>query len=283
MTLPQHVTFEVGGTIYLDQLTRPAAATVEVVTGSGAIIVAADTEATISSIDTVLAAAASRGATALNVSNTTGIANGSLLHLQDDPEAVLVASVGEGGAVTLRRPLLKDHASAGVVEGTRVSYALNATQAAQLWWDGHAKWTCDGVVDFTAVECTKFPLRRKATAQDLYDRLPKLYELLDPEVDIERLLNLGHDEVLERIGIAGRAKTFTGSSEFITATVLAAAMIHYQSQPTPEGKEMFERYREELVSKIEQLVAVVPRDANQSGTVEKSDMLSMRTVELRRA
>jgi prepilin-type processing-associated H-X9-DG protein len=281
VSLPQHITQNVGGTVSIDLLTRPTTVTLDIYTGEGASIVSA-ASGTVSTISTTLSAAPSRGDVSITVGANTGIAAGSVFWIQDDPEAVLAYKVATT-TISLRRPLLKDHASGATVQGTRCSYTVLAAAANVLFFDGRVKWTIDGVTEWTALECTKYPLKRHCSIQDVIDRQPMLYEILTPGVDTERLLDLAHDEVLERIGVLGRRiRVFPASSEFVSATAMAALMLHYQPQATDEGTRLYERYESLTQREVERVVEITPRDDNQDGVVQAAEKVSMRSVILRR-
>jgi len=281
VSLPQHITQNVGGTVSIDLLTRPTTVTLDIYTGEGAAIVSS-ASGTVSTINTTLSSAAARGATSIAVAAATGIAAGKVFWIQDDPESVLAYKLATL-AVSLRRPLLKDHVSGATVQGTQVTYSVASTAAATLFFDGRVKWTIDGVTEWTALECTKYPLKRHCSIQDVIDRQPMLYEILTPGVDTERLLDLAHDEVLERIGVLGRRiRVFPASSEFVSATAMAALMLHYQPQATDEGTRLYERYESLTQREVERVVEITPRDENQDGVVQAAEKVSMRSVILRR-
>ena len=285
MSLPQHVTCGVGGTIHVDVKDLPLNARVSILDFDGTALVSSGT-ANVSQVNTTLSGAGTKGDTAINVSSNTGFAVGVTCWLQDDPEEILVRKIS-GGTISLRRPLMYDHANAATVEGSRISYTVNAAVANTPWWDGRAEWNIDGTIQhYTAVECTKYPLVRLATAQDLFDIEPKIYHLLDDEADIERLLDLGMEQVLKRVALSApdlRARVYTGSMEFRHATALAALSLYYMRQPGEMAKDMWTRYREELEKEIQAICQVVPRDANQDGTMTADERPSVRTVVLRRA
>lgn len=282
MSLPQHITYQEGGTIYYDALSLPSNVVVDIFTGDNSQLVTSQA-ANISSISTALSNAASRGATSINLTNVDGVECGSVVWLQDDPEPALVRKIDNSNVAYLRRPLLKDHVSNATVQGTRCSYAVNSAVANATFFEGRIKWTLDGKVDWAALECTKYPLKRHATIQDVFDRQPKLYELLDPETDTERLLDLAHDEVLQRIGAQGRARVFTGSPEFKNATVLAMLMLFYERMSSNEGKELFERYSNLFEADLERSMNTTPRDTNQDGVVAPAEQMMTGSVIIRRA
>ena len=281
MSLPQHITYGEGGTVYIDLQTRPTSVTVTIEKSDGSDIVIGKT-ATINSVNTTLSGAASQGAATVSVVSASNIANGQVLYMSDDPEHVLVQSVN-GTTVTLRRPLMKNHISGAAFQGTRASYTVSSSDAGSLMWDGRIKWTVDNVIEWSEIECTKYPLRRRATIQDAYDRQPKLYEILDSEVDTERLLDLGHEEVLSRIGAKHRARVYPGSMSFISATVLAALMLYYEHQPTEQGTVLYERYTQLLQEELERVTEIIAPDSDQDGKIEATDRQAFSAIVVRRA
>lgn len=286
MSLPQQLVYGAGGTVSIDVPRLPQNAQVTVLQSDGTVVIG-PVAATLSAINTLLNTTCYAGDLAINVANTTGIAANSTFWLQDDPEEVLARKVGTGGTVTLRRPLLYDHVVNAVVEGTRLSYEVPAANASTLFWDGRAEWNIDGagVTDYTAVECGKYPLRRLATAQDMADIEPQLYNLIDSEASLERLLDLAFERVLSRVATMApdmRTRVFTGSSEFRHCTALMAWTLFYMRQRGPEAQGLYERFGKELDGELARICQVVPRDADQDGTVEIDEKASVRTVRLRR-
>lgn len=281
MPLPQHVTKDVGGTVYLDLLARPAAApTLTAYQDNGTTVVDAKTS-TLAAADTTITTALVKGATQLVVASATGIVRGQKLWLQDDPEAVLVRRV-DGTTIYLQRPVLKAHVNGAAVVSTRASYAVTAAEAAETFWDGRVKWTVDGVIKWTALECTLYPLDRVADAQDLFDENPKVADVVDTEEEMERSLDAAHRHVLSLIGARGRARVFPGSDAFIVCTALAWWKRHYRPLKGEANKEMYDRYRAELVEEISRTVETTPRDLNQDGIITESEKMSFSSIPLAR-
>jgi len=284
VSLPQHIRYRSGGSIHIDLRTRPDAATVRIIDGGDSEKMSS-TSASISVVSTALSGAVSTGAVSFNVANGTNMAAGMAYWIQDDPEEALARRI-DGNTVYLRRPVVYNHVNAAVVEGTRVTCAINSAIANSLWWDGRAEWNIDGSVYYTAVECTKYPIDRLATVQDLFDIEPALYDMLDDEADIERLLDLGHQEVLKRIAKASpdmRARVFTGSMEFKSATALASLYIFHRRRATEESRQLAETYKLDLATEIDSICVVVPRDADQDGVIEPDERINPRTVKISRA
>jgi len=241
---------------------------------------------TISTVDTKLNAAVSRGATAINVNANTGFAVGGKFWLQDDPEEALCQKVA-GVAITLRRPLTRDHIAGAAIEGTRVSYACNATDAGMAFWDGHLDWNLAGVIEEqSCFECTEFFNVRRATVQDLYDEDPQFYSLWDPKMDLERALDLAHDDVLSFVATKPadqRARVVPASREFIKATVFQFFHRLYRPRAGNDNAELAKSYRAQTIEEIDRMCLILPRDADQDGVVEVSEKIAHGTVRLRRA
>ena len=281
MSLPQHIQFGKGGNISIDVASAATAATVTLRAGDGTVKFS-DQAATPSTISTTITGAIVAGATSLNVASNTGIAAGSVINLEDDPEEILVSKISTL-AVTLRRPTLHAHINAAVVAGSRVTFAVNSAIANTMFWDGHAEWNIDGTIDFTAVEVTRYPMLRKATAQDMFDLEPKLYDILDGEQDFERLLDVAHELVLgelSKMSPDSRARVIPASAAFRSATCLAALYIHYRRRAGDDARELADRYSEYMKRELDSITSSNPRDADQDLTVHSDEKISARTVRL---
>ncbi len=285
MALPQHLVYAVGGTIYIDVPSLPSNAQVRIFSGDG-------TEqrntinATISTINTTLSSAASKGALSISVAANTGINVGSKFYIQDDREEILVRKIA-GTTISLRRPLCYDHISGAKCEGGRIYYTVPSNVANCLWWDGYAQWNIDGSVQqYTSVECTTYPLKRLASSVDMSDIEPKMYYIIDTEADVERLLDLGHEEVLKRIGQMApdqRVRVMPSSEEWRHASALAAWWFFYAGKPGADAKDLAERYNERLEAEIKRIIPLTPRDADQDGTIEEDEKFSTRSRKLIRS
>ena len=284
MPLPQHITYSQGGTVSINRETLPSTATIRIIQGNGTVLV--DTSnATISAINTTLNGAVGAGDQLIRVNDATGFSANDEFRVGGEPETCSIRSVS-GTTINLKQPLLNDHASGETVNGVKVSYSVSASEATTLFWDGRVEWNIDGtIVEYSSVECTKYPLIRKANTQDLYDIEPNLYQLKEDSRDIESLLDNGLEQVLKRIAVAApdlRVRVFTGSQGFITATCLASLMIFYMAQRGEESKELYERFRDELEAEISRIVAIIPRDSDQDGTVELEERMSYKSRALTR-
>lgn len=285
MSLPQHILYRQGGTVWIDVLDKPANGQVSGYMGDGSEVFAGRT-CTLSTIATTLNAAVSRGALSINVNSNTGFAVGGKFWLQDDPEEALCQKVASA-TVTLRRPLTRDHVVGATIEGTRVSYACNATDAVSTFWDGHLDWNLGGVIaEQSCFECTKFFNERRATVQDLYDEDPQFYNLWDPKMDLERALDLAHDDVLGLVAIKPsdqRARVAPASREFIKATVFQFFHRLYRPRAGNDNVELAKSYRAQAIEEVDRMCLILPRDADQDGVVEANEKVAHGTVRLRRA
>jgi hypothetical protein len=278
MSLPQYLLYQKGGTIHIDVPTLPTAATVRIVDG-GDTQKMTHVAATISTINTALAAAASACNTQITVASNTGFSVGKTFWLQDDPEEALVRAV-DGGTVRLRRPLFYDHVNGATVEGGRVTCSVNAEYANALFWDGRAEWNIDGTTYYSSVECVRYPLQRLASAQDLFDCEPKIADLVDSETDVERWLDNAHEMVLGEIAKRApeqRARVFTGTTEFKSVTAAAAMYLYMLRRAGADEREV---WWVEFERRLASVICVVPRDANQDGVIKADERMSARSVVL---
>jgi len=282
MSAPQWIGYEKGGTIHVDVAALPTGTpTVSVYNDAGGTIVDA-ANATASTIDTTLSAAAAKGARTISVTSATGIANRSRILLKDVLEEVLVKSVS-GTTVTLRRPLVEDHANGSDVEGGRITYAVSADDADDLFWRGSAVWTVDSVEYRTGVECTKYPLRRQATMVDVWAAHTRADQYIPAEVDPEEALDQAHEDVLTDIAARDAARVFTASGEqFRRAVAFTFWRNIYMDQASDRAIVLFDRFSQAADNEVGKICSITARDANQDGKVDASDAFpSSRTRRLR--
>lgn len=285
MSISQHVTYRVGGTIYIDLDKQPTNALVTIRKGDGTYVCNAQS-ATISTANTVLNAAASKGALSFTVANSSGIAAGGRVFIQDDPEEVLVRKT-DGGTITIRRPLLYDHVNNSKVEGSRISFNVNSAVANSLWWDGHAEWNVSAnALHMSAVECTKYPLDISTfKIQDLFNEEPKLYHMIDSEWDAEQVRELARNDVLRALSNLApdkRARVYACGPELSQAAVYAAMMRIYRPQRGDDAKELFNRYQSAFNDEIQSIVSNLPRDADQDMVVESDEQITGHSIRIRR-
>lgn len=284
--LPQHITYQLGGTITVDLQSRPINATVAIYDNDGTQLLSPQV-ANVSTINTSLITAVSKGDTIVNVASNTGISNGKVFWIQDDPEALLVTKVA-GGEVTIRRPARNDHVNASTVEGTELAFAVNSSSANALFWDGHAEWnicTSEGlyVVEHTSLECTKYPLRDLTSDQDIFDEDAKIADKLDAEHDMVRSRWKAAQDLFMKIGQRDRARVFADSGHsFKRAIVFQWFVNFWRPKAGDEAREMRRTYEEALDGALKQL-GILPRDTDQDGVKEIDERINFRSVEIRRA
>lgn len=282
MSIPQHILYNTNSTVYLDTLTKLTTATVSIYTDNGTAIVSGAT-ATNSTISTTLASAYSAGDTVITVAAATGISVGSKFWIQDDPEDVLVKKVS-GTTITLRRPLMYNHISGATCQGNRLSYTVSAANANTLFWEGRIEWYSNGVLKHvSAVECSKYPLNRLATLQDVFDENPKTRNMLPDDIDMKRLLDLAHEDVLTTIAAVDKVRILTASGrELSRAVVLQFWKNYYRRDTSDDGERLYQRYDNELNNEIKKITAILPADKNQDGVISANENIRMKNVRLSR-
>jgi hypothetical protein len=284
MSLPQHIVKDQGGSISVEVLTRPTAGTVSVFGPDGTTLV--DEQAvTVTSIATTTDEVANAGDDVLSLTAVTNITEGKKLWLRAPVEQVTVKSVDATAKdVTLWEPLLHDHADGETVQSCLVTYTVSSSDASKLFFDGRARWTLDSVItEFTGVECTEYPLPRRATMTDVRRWHAKIADELDSEDDPERLLDTAHEDVLVDIGARNRARCFTGSAEFSRAVAARFLMNHYTGK-VGVAMELYEQWKETYTQELSKVTQTTPRDGDQDGVIEENEVMrGMRNVPLSRS
>lgn len=277
MSIPQHIIKDDGGTVSINLTSQPTTARVWVEMDDGTDVVT-NAAGTISTIDTTLSSAATAGDRTVSVASATGISSGSTILLAAPKERVTCKSIS-GTTVTLWQPLQQDHASGTAAQGARVTYAVSASDADTLFWDGRVKWEIDGVVEFTAVECTLYPLHRRASLTDLADLDPMIVDILEAEADPEKLLDAAHGDVLSRIGSRGRVRVYPAGPEFNRAVALQCMSNYYGAQSSDSADRLYERYRDRATVELDRIMANIPRDEDQDGKAnEPEERMNFRSV-----
>lgn len=283
--IPQHITYQVGGTIYFYSRKKLTSPTVTVRNNRGGDILTAQS-CTASTVSTYLSAAISPGDTSFSVASGTGITNGMELQIapSDFPEECVVKSIS-GTTVTPWRPLIISHASGKAVQCTTVSYTVSAAQADELFWDGLAIWYDNGVYYAqTPIECTRYPLFRLATIQDVWDEYPQLRDLLSPNDDPNRLLKLAHNDVMTTIAAIDRARCFFASGTEIARAVVFQFLCNYYRHCAQENATiLFDRYQMALADEIKKIVSILPRDADQDQVAQSYERMRANSIRISRA
>ena len=280
--IPQHITYGAGGTLYLYATTRLSTPTITIRTDRNTDIVTGQS-VTASTTNTTLSSAAAEGATTIAVTAATGIAFGQEIILSAK-ETVTVKSIAST-TVTLQRPLIYSHASGATAQSNTLSYTVTAADADTLFWDGLAIWYNNGVYYAqTPVECTRYPLFRLATLQDVWDECPQLRDLLSPNDDPERLLKIAHDDVMTTIYSVDRATVFMASGKEISRAVTFQFLSNYYRHEAQESSEtLYNRYQMALADEIKKVVSILPRDADQDQIVESNERMRTNSIRIIRA
>lgn len=277
----QHIIFNFGGTLSIDlpelSTEEPVNYDVEVIRGNGSTLIAKKA-ATISTIDTNLAAVVSADALTITVDATTGFGPDAPFYIGDDSndtrERCIQKGPVVGSTITLWRPLFHAHIDNAVVKGVRLTASVSAAEAVGQFWDGRVTWYVDDVPTYhQLVTSTKYPMARLATLQNLYDEIPKLKDHLDKETDAERLLERGMNEIIDRLSqpLEGRVWSFTAADQFIELNSMAAAYLHYRSIRDFESKS---EYDSDITAKLRQKMSLIPRDADGDGAISKNERRS---------
>ena len=280
--IPQHITYGVGGTIYFYATARLTSPTVTIKTDKGTVIVSAQA-ATQVNVATTLSSAASAGDSTISVTSANNAAYGQEIILSAK-ETVIVKSISSN-VITLQRPLIMDHASNAACQCNTISYTVLAADADTLFWDGIATWYNNSVwYAQTPVECTRYPLFRLTTLQDVWDECPQLRDLLSPNDDPERLLKLAHEDVLTTISAIDKATVFFASGKEIARAVVFQFLVNYYRHEAQESSEiLYNRYQMALAEEIKKVVSILPRDADQDGVVESNERMRANFIRMIRA
>lgn len=280
MSLVQHITIDIGGIASIEPLTRPACATATVYSSDG-VIVCANSNANISTINTVLTAAAAKRAKIVTVNSNTGFSQGEKFCISSPTEWAKCKLVN-GNAIHIYSPLREDHANASTVYSTKTSATIPAANASTLFFDGRVRWEIDNgaSIQWSGLECTRYPLNRVCTEQDLYEVNPGFYALLSAEEDIDTALDAAHEHVLGMLSARGRARVYPASTEFTRAVALAFARNHYRHQASDSAKVLFDRYSAELSDEMSKMENALGADEDQDGDITEGEQRSSRSFRM---
>lgn len=266
----QHITYNVGGTVYLDAPDRLSNPTIKILDGQGNTLVNGES-ATVNSVDTTLSAAASADDLTVTVSSATGIVTGGVYWLSSR-EQILVKSVS-GTTVTLFRPLVYDHANGADFESHRVTYSVSSSEASQTFWFGFCEWYNNGTFYAqTSLCCTKQPLFLMTGVQDLIDHDADFLRKISPEADVNRMLDVGFQDVIRQLDSKDQARVFRASgNEFSKAIAYAVFRNHYMSKNSPEEMELYNRYDKAFQIEVALAINGLPKDTDEDGITREAD------------
>ena len=166
--------------------------------------------------------------------------------------------------------------------------SVSAAEAAAEFFGGWLNWklTVGGAElhrNDTAI-CTKYPITRSATVQDLLEEEPLIRDLKASTEDLERLLDLAHEDIVKKLAtpVSGLVFTYVGPEQFRTATVLQALHRRYRRQPGEMAKEMSERYSMLVGQEIQGMLTMQPRDEDGDEIFRESEKKSWRSARIYR-
>lgn len=271
---------DVGGEIDWYAPSRPAAGpTVQVLDDQGAVLVAAGTAAALDSVDTTLAQGAARGAVVLELVSGASVAAGRRYALSQSgsiTESVLVESVS-GVWARLRDPLAHDHPASSAFQGTRISYAVTAGQAATTGDHRLAIFSWSIGATAQAPQPVEFAVSLRAFANPLdpavlrrYD--PDLLAKVPGHIDLVDLCDLAFHEVADRVTARGVPlyDYRGGSAKLERACAYAALLIAAETYG-----EAYSGQREYLAGRRDELVQVfaasAAADVDRDGVIDAGE------------
>lgn len=285
----QAVIRDLGGTIETYFSGAPSTTTVSVYNASGTKKVD-EQAATVDSTSTTLAAGAEVGATTFTVASASGMAVGRryLVGGSDEtPEVAIVKGIA-GAVITPWAPLMFAHASGVAVKGLRVSYAVSAAAANELWWDGYALFTPTAGLGLEpqveAVDCV-----RRMIPYDLIDMgsvrdvLPKAPKALSAELDIPAALRAARDELLLDIGGKNRAHTILGTDQFRRPCALKFWLMRRFELGEEEWGPALDVLQKEYDGLKDRIISQAAVDADQDGATNGPNDRAFVGVRIERA
>ena len=279
----QHITYGVGGTVSLQANQALTTPTVSIHDGLGLEMVSATT-ASQSTVSTTLSSGIATEATSLVVASATGISAGMIIWLNAE-EAVLVKAVN-GTTITLVRPTFKAYSSGVSVKSFNVTYSVLAAAANSLFWHGYCTWYSAGAVyAHTPLCCTKQPLFRMTTQEDVLRFDPAFHHKIDAAFDLNSALDDAWNDVIRVIQTRGQAAHLFRASghEFTKAVIMRFFANFYMSRISENENTLYDRYKELAKSELDLAVTTLPRDVDEDGITNSGDELfTTRTIDILR-
>lgn len=270
----QAVRQNVGGIIEAHFLGgRPTSVAVSVFTGKGTAKVTAGA-ATLEAVNTTLSGAVAKGALTLPLTSAAAVVVGRRYLLgttngTEAPEAVTVRRV-VGANVTIWAPLMLDHSIGAAFAGTRASYAMNGTEANELWWDGYADWTATGGTGETLTEVVDCALR--PIPPNLIDEThvrsiwAQAHAVLPASLDMPLALLEARDEFLRRLGGDNRAHVCMGL-DHLRRPCAKVFWLNRRFELGDNYERVMDKMAEELQQDLLDIQYQIPRDNNQDGAL----------------
>lgn len=255
-----------GGTVETYFLRRQAAScTYALYDGNGSQ--KATGTATVDPVATTLSVAATAGDTVVHLTSTVGLTPGYRYLLGSSPqqESVGVKQVTTTG-VELWAPLGYDHAVAEAVVGTRVSFDVSSSVAAQHWWDGYAVFTPDtGDENTETVDCVRRKIPEALIDEtDIRLIIPKAAKALSAELDMPLAFREARDQLLIDLGGKNRALTMLGVDHFRRPAAIKFWLLR-RLEFGDEWATQMDVLQREYDALVQHIIGQTPVDADQDG------------------
>jgi hypothetical protein len=250
---------------------RPASATLNLFDAAGAQKVTAGS-VTLDLVSTTCNGAVAAKAATITLTAVTNIVAGRRYQLGSvgaaEPWEVVEVKSVSGMVATLYAPTRFAHATLATFAGIRGTYAVSASQAAAVWFDGVADWVpASGEIISETVDCMQRPIPTLLIGLDyLRQEFPKEAKLLDAELNLQMAVREARDQLLLHLGGKARAHTMRGTDHLR----YPCALQFWLTRMLGWGDEWLERrkvLKDELDELIERLQGQVPVDADQDGNL----------------
>ncbi len=264
------------GTLAADLPHRPDAAGAFVVSDAGGGTVQSSTAAVLDTVDTTLSAQAAAGALTLTLTTTAGMAAGRR-YLVGGPEptggeTVTVRSVDSGTQVTLVRRLRAARALGVTLQGTRVSFALNAIATIGRGYAVAYTYATGGVAQppyQLVFDVTLYAPRSYLTLEDVRDVDPLLAKHLPEGSWLPAVVDLAWRRILRRLAASVKPGAFKGIVDFTDCHAYAVRLALAESGGNaPELVAHRELLTARFLEEFAAVTAVTPVDTNQDGKVD---------------
>lgn len=285
MGLFQHIVYNKGGTVALDyhaDLTTPK---INIFTDSNDAIVSAQS-ANQSSVDTTISdvGGISAGATSMTVASASNISFNQRLWLSEKEE-IIVGSIS-GTTITFMRPTVYSHANGAAVNCFRMSYAVSADEASELFFDGRIEWL-DGttVIALQPINCTRYMLDNLTGLQDVLDIDADFLKKISPRDDITRMINNAWSDIITELTgrLDNQQNLFWASGrEFARAVAFKALANRYVNSTKDAERELRKEYLGEVDRRLAIIINSLPVDKDQNQKTSDDTKQSFYTVRLTR-
>lgn len=271
----------VGGTIEWHAPLRPdAGPTVQVIDGAGTVVIAAGTVASRdTNPDTTLSVGVARGARAIQVASSTGIASGGRLLIsgQGVPSEPVVIRGMSGTTVTLTTPLVYDHPASSDVESSRIFYALTGASCpdpgdnwlATFSWASGAATQAPHAVSFGV---SRYAMRNPVTPLLLQRLIADLRLQVPLELDWDDLCQRAFDEACDRVSGRGvPIYDYRGAAQKLERPASYVAALLLAEQYGQGYRELREELRERVQETVDIFCAVAAADTDRDLVIDAGE------------